>query len=594
MTKSNYFSESARNERRNKRIASLDVKAAIGVKEVSIPTQETGLRAIAMASQVLSNYVLPNKPSLRYSGVHKAKTAKKGGITDGVVTVNASFRTPSGVTTAFDMPIEIRAGEILEPSVVVFNGVPKIIAQSTFDHMSDIGTFYQNSQDRSIYGSPLTNDQAKHTSRIKSKRINKGLFSSPSNRLAVKDAIAGKHAQLQDESMGPDQQMSEIPDMTDEAELLNPAWEQNDIVSELYDLKSQGASREQAINSVIQQGALGDDHPNEMQLGYLADMWDRIASKHVAKIVHQNGEWLVKTKDGKKTLGRHKSKADARKQLSAIEINKHKRGQYREEGDEYVEDANRNSTGDLDCIDPAEVKDENDLHAGEEVTLKEDLDVKDRGGGTYEFNKGEKVMIIRDHAGDNKSFVVEFKNGAQAIVERHFLKKAQRELNPGSKHDRSIIKEIMTRNRRNTPPVEPAKDNLGGCSDLELAMMDPNTKMEYWRPRDVEYNLKQKRDTSVGLSEHAEELAQEELERHLNEDDGFDLESSKNAQLFNAPKQQKTVKPPESLKTTKAPKSLSKSKLDKQKLDTKSKKPCQKCLTGNCAYHQKKQHNPFK
>ena len=43
-------------------------------------------------------------------------------------------------------------------------------------------------------------------------------------------------------------------------------------------------------------------------------------------IVKKDGKWLVKSEDGKKTLGTHDNKADAVKQLEAIEINKHKGG----------------------------------------------------------------------------------------------------------------------------------------------------------------------------------------------------------------------------------------------------------------------------
>jgi hypothetical protein len=42
-----------------------------------------------------------------------------------------------------------------------------------------------------------------------------------------------------------------------------------------------------------------------------------------ATISHENGKWVVKTKDGKRILGKHDTKEDAQKQLSAIEISKH-------------------------------------------------------------------------------------------------------------------------------------------------------------------------------------------------------------------------------------------------------------------------------
>lgn len=41
-------------------------------------------------------------------------------------------------------------------------------------------------------------------------------------------------------------------------------------------------------------------------------------------IKHQGGRWLVFTKDGKKLLGSHETRKEARAQLAAIEISKHK------------------------------------------------------------------------------------------------------------------------------------------------------------------------------------------------------------------------------------------------------------------------------
>lgn len=42
-------------------------------------------------------------------------------------------------------------------------------------------------------------------------------------------------------------------------------------------------------------------------------------------IVKEGNKFLVKTEDGKRTLGRHSDKASAKRQLAAIEINKNKK-----------------------------------------------------------------------------------------------------------------------------------------------------------------------------------------------------------------------------------------------------------------------------
>lgn len=40
-------------------------------------------------------------------------------------------------------------------------------------------------------------------------------------------------------------------------------------------------------------------------------------------IVHRNGHYEVRSEDGKKLLGKHKTNIEALKQLRAIEISKH-------------------------------------------------------------------------------------------------------------------------------------------------------------------------------------------------------------------------------------------------------------------------------
>lgn len=88
-----------------------------------------------------------------------------------------------------------------------------------------------------------------------------------------------------------------------------------------------------------------DFDPNELALGIKDEMEHtsdpklakEIAMYHLSKypnyysnhevnekIVHQGDRWLVFTKDGKKLLGSHESRKDARDQLAAIEISKNK------------------------------------------------------------------------------------------------------------------------------------------------------------------------------------------------------------------------------------------------------------------------------
>lgn len=235
-----------------------------------LTTQNAGLKAVAMVREILDSYRLPGQPKLSYSGLRGGKTAQNSSrLQDGVITVNASFRTYSNVSVSFDIPIEINNGELQEPSVIVHDGLARIIAQSTFDNIVERNTISDMLPVRELYSSPMEPDIARdaYANRIKMTRVNKGLFSVHANRENLRRAMRGQTvAQLED-----------LPDATDDAEWLDQPWAQEDIVGELFDLKTQGYGMEDAINHVIQQGALGSQQPNEMQIGYLQDMWDRIS-----------------------------------------------------------------------------------------------------------------------------------------------------------------------------------------------------------------------------------------------------------------------------------------------------------------------------
>lgn len=301
MSNDNYFSRENRLARRARRIASYDSLSGIGrTAERRLTTQNASQYAVKMAREVLDNFRLPTMPKLSYSGMRSASTATDSTkLEDGVITIFAELKTLSGVNIGFDMPIEIRAGEILEPSVVVVEGAPRIIAQSTFDDIVERATIYDERPVRDLYSPPMPAGVASdlYANRSKTVRVNNGMFSMGANRQAIRDAIAGRSASLK---------------------VASPEDYDSDTEHELPDTERN----------------------------------------------QQDDDWL----------------------------------------------------------DPAERIDQNDLCAGQEVSLKETLEVGDRGGGKYEFSKGTKCKILRDHAGDNKSFVVRFEDGVDAIVERHFLK----------------------------------------------------------------------------------------------------------------------------------------------------------------------------
>lgn len=302
MSDNDYFSRENRLARRARRLAEFDTLSGTSHKaKGKLTTQNAGQHAVQVARDLLNSFRMPSMPKLSYSGIRNAKTAQSSSkLEDGVVTVFAEIRTISGVNVGFDIPMEIREGELMDPSVVVIDGAPRIIAQSTFDDLVERSTMYDLPPVRELYSAPIPQNAASdaYGNRMKMKRVNTGLFSLGANVQALKDAVAGKNSRL--------------------------------AAVEDYDADDKHEK---------------PDHDRN----------------------HQDDDWL----------------------------------------------------------DPAERYHQHDLHVGQEVSLKEALEVKERGGAVYDLPKGAKCKILRDHAGDNKSFVVRFEDESlEAIVERHFLAKA--------------------------------------------------------------------------------------------------------------------------------------------------------------------------
>ena len=193
---SDYFSRAARLLRRAGRLSGLN-KLSGGLKKqasTNLTTQNAGLQAVAMARDILDGYRFPSQPKLSYSGVRNARVAaNSSALEDGVVTIHADFRTHTGVLVGLDIPMEIRAGELQEPSIIIHNGAPRIIAQSTFDDLTTGHTFYEEPEPRAMYSAPFSKEtnKAVNENRMKIERVNTGMFSIHSSKEALRAAIRG-------------------------------------------------------------------------------------------------------------------------------------------------------------------------------------------------------------------------------------------------------------------------------------------------------------------------------------------------------------------------------------------------------------------
>lgn len=449
---SDYFSRKSRLERRAERLAQIDKVAAPSKRKSRLNTQNAGVQAVALAREVFDGYTLPSYPKLTYSGIRGVHTAaNSNSVEDGVVTVHAEFRTRSGINIGLDVPIEIRDGELLEPSVVVHEGSPRVIAQSTFDDISSRNTIYEDQPIRAMYSGPLTrdldNNSQKHRTRLE--KVNSGMFSVQGAKEAIRNAILGKSINAEWEKPW---EKKEDDESADDSTVVEDQPKEARIADLPGATPIPGGTQGPSGHTILQPlPTLKKQQPGQYGYGKTdpggsppssSTKYDKSIDEDVTQIAPEMADTHISVPwDSERT-----SRVAAPEDYDADD--RHEKPEH---------DRNRQ---DDDCLDPAERKHQHDLHPGMEVTLKEELEVKERGGMSHDLSKGTKCEILRDHAGDNKSFVVRFENGLEAIVERHFLKSGQKAPAPPKPKKQKQEKPLFK--IKKTPKVC-AKCNMSPC-----------------------------------------------------------------------------------------------------------------------------------
>ena len=119
-----------------------------------------GTAALQAAGTALSQLSIPGGYKLNYRGMSRSSGRGQHGMTDGTIVVTADLKTLSGIRVQLDIPMIVRQGRLLEPSVFFHEGYPRIIAQSTLDSILDRGTFSRPQLARShMYSSPPSLDE---------------------------------------------------------------------------------------------------------------------------------------------------------------------------------------------------------------------------------------------------------------------------------------------------------------------------------------------------------------------------------------------------------------------------------------------------
>jgi hypothetical protein len=154
---------------------------------------ETITAALIATKELLNSFHFPMAPQVQYTGMRVLKSAaneKHSTVEEGMLMFTASFRTLSGVRNQIEIPVMVKEGQVIQPSVFIHEGTIRVIAPSSIDEMVRRGTFTQTVPERSIYTPPPKGTPT--SSEVRRTRMNPGMFSMSGARNLLKAAVAGE------------------------------------------------------------------------------------------------------------------------------------------------------------------------------------------------------------------------------------------------------------------------------------------------------------------------------------------------------------------------------------------------------------------
>lgn len=159
----------------------------------AIGNQHPGAAALMVVRQALGDYRIPTRIELRYHGMKRASGHGGFAVDEGVVFIQGTLHSLSGPRHHVDFPVVVRAGRVLQPSVLIHQGTPRIITQHTLDDIIGGGEFTASVPDRhNMFAPPPEKNAAPSTRRVP--LINPGMFKVKPSRMLINSAVRGVYA----------------------------------------------------------------------------------------------------------------------------------------------------------------------------------------------------------------------------------------------------------------------------------------------------------------------------------------------------------------------------------------------------------------
>lgn len=153
--------------------------------------QHPGAAALLIVRQALGEYRLPTEVQLRYGGMKRASGHSAFAMDEGIVMVEATLHSLSGPQHHVYVPVIVREGRILSPSILIHDGNRRVLAQSTFDDIIGMGEFRANVPDRPTMYSPPPDREAASRPKKQVPLLRPGMFSVQPSRRMIGSAVRG-------------------------------------------------------------------------------------------------------------------------------------------------------------------------------------------------------------------------------------------------------------------------------------------------------------------------------------------------------------------------------------------------------------------
>lgn len=102
-------------------------------KQTKKISSHPGRDACTYASEALSAYNLHGQVTTRCLGTKRTAGEGAHGITDGEIVVEATIVPVFGMKSVIEIPIQVKAGYMLQPGLIVHKGIPMVLSQSAID-----------------------------------------------------------------------------------------------------------------------------------------------------------------------------------------------------------------------------------------------------------------------------------------------------------------------------------------------------------------------------------------------------------------------------------------------------------------------------